>query len=126
MPPLRSILADDQLALALPWQDVVIDVQGPFAKAETGEQYVLSYHSSQLRVPFLEAFRSLQAGDFSRALVACIMRARQLPEVVRTDRGPEMRSAVMTEFLAITGARQIQGAALTPGIRLQESVGIKS
>ena len=35
-PPYRSPLADDASALKLPWQDVVIDVQGPFTKAERG------------------------------------------------------------------------------------------
>ena len=86
LPPVRSILAGDQLASVLPWLDVLIDVQGPFTKAETGEQYVLSYHSIQLRVPFLEPFMSLQAGYFSRALVACVMRSY--------DRTPAFRGVV--------------------------------
>ena len=114
LPPLRSMLADDQLAAALPWSDVIIDVQGPFTRAETGEQYVLSYHSVQLRVPLLEPFKSLQSGHFSRALVACIMRSRNIPDVVRSDRGPEMRSAVNAEFLAIMNIKHVMGAALTP------------
>eukprot|EP00969_Alexandrium_andersonii_P056843 2506746-Alexandrium_andersonii.AAC.1 len=40
LPPLRSILADDQLLEVLPWTDVIVDVQGPYTKAESGEQYV--------------------------------------------------------------------------------------
>ena len=112
--PMRSILADDALAAVLPWLDVLIDVQGPFTKAETGEQYTLSYHSLQLRVPLVEPFQSLQAGYFSRALVACLMRSRQIPDVVRSDRGPEMRSAVNREFHAILSIKQTMGAALTP------------
>ena len=113
-PPLRSILADDKLAKVLPWTDVIIDVQGPFTKAETGEQYLLSYHCVRLRVPLLEPFRSLQAGYFSRALLTCVMRSRCIPRVVRSDRGPEMRSAVTEEFLAICNSRHVKSAALTP------------
>ena len=51
---------------------------------------------------------------FSRALVACIMRPRQIPKVVRSHRGPEMRSAVNEEFLAICNVEHVMGAALTP------------
>ena len=113
-PHFRSMQSDDQLSKSLPWTDVIIDVQGPFTRAETGEQYVLSYHSVQLHVPLLEAFKSLQSGYFSRALVTCVMRSRQIPIIVRSDRGPEMRSAVNEEFLAICNAKHIMGAALTP------------
>ena len=67
-----------------------------------------------LGVPKLEPLRSLTAGRFSRALVNCILRSRVIPDVVRTDRGPEMISAVMTEILAICCARQGLGAPYTP------------
>ena len=60
-PPMRSTLADDQMRAKLPWTDVLIDVQGPYTKAEGGEMYVLSYHCTALKVPKLEAFCSLQA-----------------------------------------------------------------
>ena len=75
---------------------------------------MLSYHCVRLRVPLLEAFKSLQSGYFSRALVACIMRARQVPEVIRSDRGPEMMSVVVKEILAILETKRILGSALTP------------
>ena len=114
LPPMRSMLADDQLATSLPWTDVIIDVQGPFTRAETGEQYILSYHCVHLRVPILEPFKALQAGYFSRALVACVMRSRCVPDIVRSDRGPEMTSAVNSEFLAILNVKHLMGAALTP------------
>ena len=41
---MRSILADDKNSLRLPWEDVVVDVQGPFTMSDQGFQYVLSYH----------------------------------------------------------------------------------
>ena len=42
LPPMRNILADDQLLEVLPWTDVLVDVQAPYTRAENGEQYVLS------------------------------------------------------------------------------------
>ena len=111
---MRSIQADDKRLELLPWRDVVIDVQGPFTKAEGGEQYVLSYHCTCLKVPKLVAFKALQVGHFSRALVAAVMASRQIPDVVRSDRGPEMRNRVMEEFFAICNVTRILGASLTP------------
>ena len=111
-PPLRSTLADDRMRLKLPWSDVLIDAQGPYTMAEGGEKYVLSYTCTSLKVPKLEAMRSLQAGDFSRALVSCVLRSRIIPEVVRSDRGPEMTSRVNQEFLALCGTTQIKRGRL--------------
>ena len=125
-PHYRSMQSDDQLSKSLPWTDVIIDVQGPFTKAETGEQYVLSYHSVQLHVPLLEAIKSLQSGYFSRALVTCVMRSRQIPTTVRSDRGPEMRSAVNEEFLAICNASTLWEQRLHRAIRLRGSEATKS
>ena len=62
LPQLRFSMADDQRLRELPWQDVIIDVQGPFTKAEGGEQYVLSYCCTRLKVPFLEVLKALSTG----------------------------------------------------------------
>ena len=113
-PPLRSTTADDRMRSKLPWTDVIIDVQGPYTRAEGGEMYVLSYHCTVLRVPKLEAFKSLQAGFFSRALVSCVLKTRVIPDVVRSDRGPEMTSRVNREFMALCGCEQLYGSAFTP------------
>ena len=113
-PPISSVLANETKRALLPWSDVYIDVTGPFTKGEDGDMYILVYFCTMLGVPKLESFRSLTAGRFSRALVACILRTRIIPDVVRTDRGPEMTSAVMTEFLAICNARQSLGGSYTP------------
>ena len=76
--------------------------------------YTVSYHSTFLGVPKIQPFKRLKKDCFLNALVACIMRARRIPDIVRTDRGPEMTSAVMEEFLTLCNARQFMGAALTP------------
>ena len=63
-PPLRSPLADDKHALVMPFKDVVVDVQGPFTKGEGGEQYLLSYMCTRLKVAYLQPFKPLQKGTF--------------------------------------------------------------
>jgi len=111
---MRSPLAEDKYATVLPFKDVIVDVQGPFTKGEGGEQYLLSYMCTRLKVCYLQAFKSLQKGYFSRALSDCIFAAKEIPDVIRTDRGPEMMSYVMEEVIALLNANHIPGASLTP------------
>ena len=113
-PPMRSLQASDLSADTLPWQDVMIDVQGPFTRSEGGEQYVLTYMCTRLKVPRLSTLTRLQAGHFSRALVRCIISTRMIPDIIRSDRGPEMVNRINAEFLALLEIKHIKGASLTP------------
>ena len=76
--------------------------------------YLLSYHCTTLKVTRLCAMQNLTAGHFSRALVSCVLSARIIPDVVRTDRGPEMTSQVNAEFLAQCGVKHLNCSAFTP------------
>ena len=42
--PMRSILASVDESLKLPWNDVIIDCQGPFTRSAKGRCYTVSYH----------------------------------------------------------------------------------
>ena len=113
MAPMRSTLA------ALPnfrllWSDVILNCQGPFARSAEGNCHTVIYHCTLLGVPKVEPFKRLTQAYSLQALVACVMRARRIPDIVRTDRGPEMTSALMEEFLTLCNARQFLGAAFTP------------
>ncbi len=111
---MKSLTADDAMRMKVPWSDVIIDVQGPYTRAEGGEQYVLSYHDTLLRVPKLQAFTCLKAAELSRVLFSCIPRTRVIPDVLRSDRGPEMTCAMNEEFLALLAIKHVKGAAFTP------------
>jgi hypothetical protein len=74
----------------------------------------MSYHCTCLGVCKLEPFPRLRQEEFLIALVACVMRARRIPNIIRTDRGPEMTSAVMEEFSTLCNTKQFLGAAFTP------------
>jgi len=98
----------------MPWQDVIIDVQGPYTVGENGEQYLLSYHCTRLKVPKLAAFRELKPGPFLRALTTCVFKSRVIPDTVRSDRGQEMTNLILTEFYALCNCRRILGASYAP------------
>lgn len=74
-PPTRSTAASDAMSALLPWQDVCIDVTGPFTRAEGGERYVLSYLCTKLRVPKLMVLLRLQHAYDSRSLLDCLSSA---------------------------------------------------
>eukprot|EP00973_Karenia_brevis_P072457 10065270-Karenia_brevis.AAC.1 len=101
MAPIRSALASIDEFSKFPWKDVIIDCQGPFMRSAWGNCYTVSYHCTFLGVCKVEPFSRLRKKEFLQALVACVMRARRVPDIVRTDRGPEMTSAVMEEFLTL-------------------------
>ena len=69
---------------------------------------------TRLKVAFLEPLESFQAGHFSRALVNCVMKSRTIPNVVMSDRGPEMTNRIVEEFLALCGTNHVLGSAMTP------------
>ena len=78
------------------------------------ERLRLELASYLVGVPKVEPFERLEKAHFLRAMVACVMRARRIPDVVRSDRGPEMTSAVTEEFSTLCNAKQFWGAAFTP------------
>ena len=112
--PMRRLLAEEARAELLPWQDIMLDAQGPFPKSDMGNQYLVSWHCTCFKVPKLCAFSSLQKGPFLRAVVTCMMKSRTIPNIWRSDRAPEMVNYVQDEFRAILMAKHVKGAALTP------------
>jgi hypothetical protein len=108
---MRSIAAEESLREKIPWSDVMS--RGPSLELR-GEQYLLSYHCTSLTIPKLEPFKDLTAASFSRALMKCLLRTRVIPDIVRSDRGPEMTSAINEELLALLGVKHMLGAAFTP------------
>ena len=111
---MRSTIASLRHHNRLPWFDVIIDCQGPFTKSARGNAYTVSYHCTELGTCKVEPFARIRKEEFLIATVACLMRARRVPDIVRTDRGPEMVSAVMEEFLVLCNAKQFLGADFTP------------
>jgi hypothetical protein len=114
MAPIWSTLASIDGFTKLPWNDVIIDCQGPFTQSAKGYCYTVSYHCTFMGICKLELFQRLRQEEFLVALMACVMRARRVPNLIRTDRIPEMTSAVTAEFATLCNTKQFLGAAFTP------------
>ena len=111
---MRSTLSSINEFTKIPWSDVIIDCQGPFTRSAKGNCHTVSYHCTTLGICKVEPFARMRKEEFLVAVVTCVMRARRVPDIVRTDRGPEMTSAVTEEFLTLCNTRQFLGAAFTP------------
>ena len=62
----------------------------------------------------IEAFKEITVPHFNRSWLKCLWRARRVPDVIYSDRGPEMISAVAQEFMTLCNSKQYLGAAYTP------------
>ena len=102
--PMKSLLGDEEHAHKLPWTDVIVDIIGPFTRADTGEQYIMDYICTKLRMSKYEALINIQTGHFYHALIRCMLRSGILPEIIRSDRGSEMVSKI-SEAVSLARAR---------------------
>ena len=99
----------------MPWEHVVVDVEGPFAPAsEEGARYILTYRCRTIKASLLEPMTRLTRPRFARAFLACMFRSRRVPRRVYSDRGPEVRNAVINEILAVLGVDKREGLPQQP------------
>jgi len=99
----------------MPWEYVVVDVEGPFAPvSEEGARYILTYRCRTIKASLLEPMTRLTRPRFARAFLACMFRSRRVPKRVYSDRGPEVRNAVINEILAVLGVDKREGLPQQP------------
>ena len=73
------------------WQEVSVDCEGPNREDWWGFRYTLTYLDCLSHAVQIEPLRSLTHAEVRRAFARCIFRARTVPTLVRSDRGPNLR-----------------------------------
>ena len=96
------------------WQEVSVDCEGPNKEDYAGNRYSLTYMDCLSHAVYLEPLRALNHAEVRRAFARCVLRSRTLPTLVRSDRGPEFRSAMFAEYCALIGASQWLSHPLRP------------
>ena len=97
------------------WEEVMVDFEGPSCPADrAGNKYVMSYVCCLCHGVLFEPGANLTHSEVRRMFARCIFRSGTLPKIVRSDRGPEFRSTLLAEFLALMGVRQTFGTAWRP------------
>ncbi|CAL1170400.1 unnamed protein product [Cladocopium goreaui] len=95
------------------WQEVSVDCEGPNREDRWGFRYTLTYLDCLSHAVQIEPLRSLTHAEVRRAFARCIFRARTVPTLVRSDRGPEFKNAMMAEFCALMGLGSKQKFAMS-------------
>ena len=86
------------------WEVVMIDLEGPNHPADkSGCKYTMTYMCCLCQGVFLEPGARLIASEARRMFANCVMRSGTIPSMVRSDRGPELKNAVMAEYSALVG-----------------------
>ena len=98
-----------------PWQEVMIDCEGSSQPPDAhGNKYILTYFCCLCHAVFLEPMKDLTASEVRRAFARCVFRSGTVPWLLRSDRGPEFRSMIMREFVALLGPRHRLGMPWRP------------
>ena len=86
------------------WQEVSVDCEGPNREDRDGYRYSLTYFDCLSHAVLLEPLKSLTHSEVRRAFTRCVLRSRTLPALVRSDRGPEFKNALMKELATTLGS----------------------
>ena len=80
------------------WEIVMIDLEGPSNPCDkTGCKYTMTYICCLCYGTLLERGVRLTAAEARRMFACCVMRSGTIPTMVRSDRGPELKNALMAE-----------------------------
>ena len=100
---------------AMPWGNVVVDVEGPFSPAgENGARYVLTYKCKVIKASLMATMTRLTRPRFVRAFLECLYKSRRVPKRVFSDRGPEVHNALTKELMALLGVDKRVGLPYQP------------
>ena len=93
----------------------MIDIEGPSRPCDKqGNRYVMTYVCCLSHGLFLEKAPVLNAREARRMFAACVFRSGRLPTLVRSDRGPELKNAIMQEYNALVGIGKRFGTPWRP------------
>ena len=91
------------------WEEVMIDFEGP-----TGCKYTTTYICCLCHGLLIESSPKCNASEARRMFATCIFRSGTIPTLVRSDRGPELKIALMAECAAFLGSGHCFGIPWRP------------
>jgi hypothetical protein len=84
------------------WQEVMIDLEGPSNPPDKqGNKYSLTYICRVCRGLLTERSCKCNATEARRMFAVCVFRSGTLPLLLLSDRGPELKNALMSEYSAL-------------------------
>ena len=93
----------------------MIDMEGPSNPAtKDGCKYTMTYICCLCHGLLSEPGARLVQTEARRMLACCIMRSGTIPTLLRSDRGPELKNALMAEYGALVGLSHRFGTPWRP------------
>ena len=97
------------------WEEVMVDCEGPSNPPDKrGNKYTLTYVCCLCHAALFEPLEALGHPQVRRAFARCIFRSGTLPQMIRSDRGPEFKNCLLAEYTALVGSRHRFGHAWRP------------
>ena len=86
------------------WEEVMVDLEGPSALLDKdGNRYSFTYVCCLCHGALIERAPVANGRHVRRMFAVCVFRSGRLPNLVRSDRGPELKNLLMQEFCALVG-----------------------
>ena len=93
----------------------MIDLEGPSQPMDKdGNKYAMTYICCLCDGILLDRSRHCNATEARRMFASCMFRSGTLPTLLRSDRGPELRNALMLEYTAVVGLGKRFGTPWRP------------
>ena len=92
----------------------MIDLEGPNPRDKMGNRYYMTYICCLCHGILTERSQKCNATEARRMFATCMFRAGCLPKLVRSDRGPEFKNALVAEYLALVNVGHRFGTAWRP------------
>ena len=97
------------------WEEVMIDLEGPFNPADKqGNHYSMTYICCLCRGILTERSTRCNGQEARRMFALCMLRSGTLPRLVLSDRGPELKNALLEEYTALVGIGRRYGTPWRP------------
>ena len=116
----RRIAVKQESPAAIPldaecWEEVMIDLEGPNAPADRdGNRYSMTYVCCLCHGTLLDRAPRANATEARRMFATCMLRSGTIPTMCRSDRGPELKNAIMTEYMSLIGIGRRFGTPWRP------------
>ena len=106
----------------------MIDLEGPNApEGKDGNRYMMAYVRCLCRGLLLDRAPRANATEARRMFASCMLRSGTIPTMVRSDRGPELKNANMTEYVSLIGIGRRFGTPWRPMEQgLVEGMGVQT
>ncbi len=97
------------------WQVVMIDFEGPSNPADkSGNKYTMTYVCCLCYGLLIEPAERVNMQQARRCFAFCVFRSGTIPTMLRSDRGPELKNALMLEYSSLVGISHRFGTPWRP------------